>query len=146
MKYFLRYETEGSPSLLNLKQFENPFEYKLKIISGNKDEEIVNVDLVETFNYLIGLKVNSYKFRQEGGRKYVFVLGEKNNRRVTVIWRFTKACPERSEGTLDLEKDKKLIEKTIGDYNPEEIFINGDAFYPKGYKVIETEFKALMGV
>jgi adenine-specific DNA-methyltransferase len=65
MKYFLRYETEGSPSLLTLKQFENPFEYKLKIISGNKGEEIVNVDLIETFNYLIGLKVNKYKFMKD---------------------------------------------------------------------------------
>lgn len=145
MKYFLKYETDESPSLLNLRQFENPFEYKLKIISGNKGEEIINVDLVETFNYLIGIKVNKYKFRHENGRKYVFVLGEKDNKKVTVVWRSTKACPERNEGTLDPEKDKEFIEKTIGDYNPEEIFINGDAFYPRGYKVIETEFKALMG-
>jgi hypothetical protein len=39
-----------------------------------------------------------------------------------------------------------VIDKTIDDFEPDEVFINGDAFYPKGYKVIETEFKALMGV
>lgn len=138
MKYFLQYETEGSPSLLNLKQFENPFEYKLKIISNSKGEEIVNVDLVETFNYLIGLKVGRYKFLQESGREYAIVLGEKGNRRVAVVWRFTK--------DINLEKDKEVIDKAIGDFEPDEVFINGDAFYPKGYKVIETEFKALMGV
>lgn len=44
-----------------------------------------------------------------------------------------------------LENDREVIESVIGDYNPDEVFINGDAFYPKGYKVIETEFKALMG-
>ncbi|MBE0425194.1 MAG: site-specific DNA-methyltransferase [Nitrospirae bacterium] len=157
MKYFLRYETEGSPSLLTLKQFENPFEYKLKIISGNKGEEIVNVDLIETFNYLIGLKVNKYKFMKDNssnppsppfskgrkggfgnGRKYVFIFGEKGNRRIAIVWRSTK--------DINLEKDREVIENVIGDYNPDEVFINGDAFYPKGYMVIETEFKALMGV
>ncbi len=138
MKYFLRYETEGSPSLLNLKQFEKPFEYKLKIISGNKGEEIVNVDLVETFNYLIGLKVNGYKFLKDNRRKYVIVLGERQNRKTAVLWRETTK--------LNLERDKEVIEKAIGDYNPEEVFVNGDAYYPKGYKVIESEFKVLMGV
>lgn len=39
-----------------------------------------------------------------------------------------------------------MIDKTTDDFEPDEVFINGDAFYPKGYKVIETEFKALMGV
>jgi len=138
MKYFLKYETEGSSSILNLKQFENPFEYRLKIISGTKNEEIIKVDLVETFNYLVGLKVNRYKFIKDNSRKYVFVFGERNYRRVAIVWRETK--------DIDPEKDKKIIERTIGDYNPDEVFINGDAFYPKGYKVIESEFKALMGI
>ena len=138
MRYFLKYETEGSPSLLNLKQFENPFEYKLKVISGDRGEEIVNVDLVETFNYLIGLHVSAYKFLKENGRKYVFTLGMKSNKRVAIVWRATQG--------LDPEKDKKVIEKVVGKFNPDEVFINGDAFYPKGYKVIETEFRALMGV
>lgn len=101
MKYFLRYETEESPSLLDLKQFENPFEYKLKIISVNKGEEIVNVDMVETFNYLIGLKVNKYKFMKDNGRKYIFVFGEKGNRRIAIVWRPTKI--------LILRKTEKLL-------------------------------------
>jgi len=140
MKYFLKYETEGSPSLLNLKQFDKPFEYKLKIISSNKGEEVVNVDLVETFNYLIGLKVNKYKFLKDNGRKYVIVLGEKQNRKTAIVWRETTK--------LNLEKDKEIIEKAIGDYNPEAIFINGDFYGEKNrnYKLLETEFKALMEV
>ncbi|MEM0201474.1 MAG: site-specific DNA-methyltransferase, partial [Candidatus Micrarchaeaceae archaeon] len=137
MKYMLRFETEGSPSLLDIKQFENPFEYKLKIISSGKGEEIVNVDLVETFNYLIGLKINKYKFLQENSRKYVFVFGERNNRKTAIIWRPTK--------NIDMEKDKEVIDNAISGHNPEEIFVNGDS-YIKGYKVIESEFKTLMGV
>jgi len=137
MKYRLRYETEGCSSLLDIKQFESPFEYKLRIISDGNDEKIAPVDLVETFNYLLGLRVGKYKFLNENGRKYTIVLGERRNRRVAVFWRPTK--------DIDLEKDRELIERAFADFHPDEIFINGDA-YIKDYKVIESEFKALMGV
>lgn len=137
MKYMLRYETEGSASLLNVKQFENPFEYKLRIISIGKGEEVIPVDMVETFNYLLGLRVGRYKFMSENGREYVIVLGERANRRVAVVWRPTK--------DINLEKDREVIDKAITGFHPDEIFINGDAFV-KDYKVSESEFKALMGV
>jgi adenine-specific DNA-methyltransferase len=138
MKYMIKFETEGSPSLLNLKQFTNPFEYKLKTISGNNKEEIVNVDLVETFNYLIGLKINKYRYLIDNdGRKYVFVLGEKNYRKVAIVW--------RSIADIKLEKDKENIDKIINDFKPEEIYINGDSLV-KNYKPIESEFKSRAGV
>lgn len=137
MKYMLRYETEGSLSLLNVKQFDSPFEYKLKIISGSRGEEIVAVDLAETFNCLLGLKAGRYKFLSENERKYVIVLGERGNRRVAVAWRPTK--------DIDLQRDKEVIDQAIADFYPDEIFVNGDA-YIKGYKTIESEFKSLMGV
>jgi adenine-specific DNA-methyltransferase len=135
MKYVLSFETEGSPSLLNLKQFEKPSDYKLRTISGGKAEKITGVDLVETFNYLIGLKVSKYKSLKKNGRKYIFVLGERNNRRVAVVWRPAK--------DINLEKDKKVIEGNTKDFAPDDIFINGDSLV-KGYKPIESEFKALM--
>jgi adenine-specific DNA-methyltransferase len=139
MRYFLRYETEGSPSLLNIEYFRNPFEYKLKIISNGKGEEVVTVDLVETFNYLIGLHVSKYKFVNDNGRRYVFVFGRRGGRKVAVVW--------RSTNNIDLENDKKVIERVIKDYGPDEIYINGDALVDSyKYRVIESEFKALMGV
>lgn len=52
---------------------------------------------------------------------------------------------EKKKEIERLENDREIIDNVIGDYNPGEVFINGNAFYPKGYKVIETEFKALMG-
>ena len=137
MKYILRFETEGSPSLLNLEQFESPFDYELKIISSGKGEETVNVDLIETFNYLIGLNIKGYRFLNENGKKYVIVLGERNNRKVAVIWRKTK--------NINLEKDKKIIEDAIKKFSPDEIFVNGDSFV-RNYKPIENEFRKLMGV
>ena len=46
----------------------------------NEYEQIVNVDLVETFNYLIGLKINKYKFLKQNRKKYVMIFGEKNSK------------------------------------------------------------------
>lgn len=63
-KYFLRYmlnvETRGSRSLLNIKKFADPTAYKLKVKRpGSEESREVNVDLLETFNWLIGLTVQN---------------------------------------------------------------------------------------
>lgn len=59
MRYMLDVRTRGSRSLLNIDAFKDPTEYKLKIKKPGSDEyEWRNVDLIETFNYLIGLRVN----------------------------------------------------------------------------------------
>jgi adenine-specific DNA-methyltransferase len=57
LSYVLDFETKGSPSLLDLESFEDPFSYKLNI---TRDDETrpENVDLIETFNYLLGLTVS----------------------------------------------------------------------------------------
>ena len=59
LKYWLEFETKGSPSLLNMERFDDPTAYKLKIKKPNSDEyEEKTVDLIETFNWLIGLHVD----------------------------------------------------------------------------------------
>ena len=51
-------ETRGSQSLLNVQAFTDPTAYKLKVKRPGSDESReVNVDLLETFNWLIGLTV-----------------------------------------------------------------------------------------
>lgn len=51
-------ETRGSQSLLNVKAFADPTAYQLKVKRPGSDESReVNVDLLETFNWLIGLTV-----------------------------------------------------------------------------------------
>jgi adenine-specific DNA-methyltransferase len=56
--YMLNVETEGSQSLLNVQGFIDPTAYKLKVKRPGSDESReVNVDLLETFNWLIGLTV-----------------------------------------------------------------------------------------
>ncbi|MBB3061084.1 DNA methyltransferase [Microbulbifer rhizosphaerae] len=58
MNYMLEVETRGSASLLNTKLFTDPTAYKLDVRSASGDEtKAVRVDLLETFNYLLGLTV-----------------------------------------------------------------------------------------
>lgn len=58
LRYWLDFETKGSPSLLNIEWFYDPTGYKLKIKKPGTDEYVEKaVDLVETFNWLIGLHV-----------------------------------------------------------------------------------------
>ena len=49
---------ESRDSLLNLDQFKKPFDYKLRITQNNEAKE-TTIDLVETFNYLLGLTVTT---------------------------------------------------------------------------------------
>lgn len=58
LRYWLDFETKGSPSLLSIEQFSDPTAYKLKIKKAGTDEYVEKpVDLIETFNWLIGLHV-----------------------------------------------------------------------------------------
>lgn len=58
MNYMLDVETRGSQSLLNIQQFLDPTQYQLNVRSASGDETVpVKVDLLETFNYLLGLEV-----------------------------------------------------------------------------------------
>ncbi len=61
-QYLLRYqldvESRGSASLLNIAAFADPTAYKLLVKTPGSDESReVNVDLLETFNWLLGLTV-----------------------------------------------------------------------------------------
>lgn len=62
-EYFLHYllalETVGSPSLLDVAQFADPTGYHLQIKKpGSEAQAPRGVDLVETFNWLLGLRVS----------------------------------------------------------------------------------------
>lgn len=58
LRYMLDVETRASQSLLNVQAFADPTAYTLKIKRPGSDESRhVNVDLLETFNWLIGLSV-----------------------------------------------------------------------------------------
>lgn len=58
LNYFLETGTRGSASLINIEQFKDPTSYSLKLKKPGADTQVpTKVDLLETFNWLIGLEV-----------------------------------------------------------------------------------------
>ena len=81
------------------------------------------------------MNVKGYKLLKDNDRKYLFVFGEKDGKKIAIVWRNIE--------NIDFKKDKEVIENTIKDFNPDEIYINKDAII-KGFKPIEPLFKLLM--
>lgn len=138
--YWLELETADSPSLLNIEQFEDPFNYKLNIATGSVGAtKATRVDLVETFNYLIGLTAKHI----DTVRGFKVITGTNpKGESVLVIWRNL------------MEKDNAALEEFLdkSGYNPrdteyEHIYVNGDHTLEDPHskvKMIEIEFKRLM--
>ena len=127
LRYMLDVETRGSQSLLNVQAFVDPTAYELKVKRPGSDESRrVNVDLLETFNWLIGLTVrhiavpqsfsaaferdSEKRLRLKGRLKpdadgpYWFrtVNGTTpDGRRTLVIWRKLTGKPEHDNLVLD---------------------------------------------
>ena len=127
LHYLLDVETRGSPSLLNVRAFTDPTAYKLKVKRPGSDESReVNVDLLETFNWLIGLAVKHIaapqnfsaaferdsekrlrlkaRLEQDEAGPYWFrtVTGATpDGRRTLIIWRKLTGEPEQDNLVLD---------------------------------------------
>jgi adenine-specific DNA-methyltransferase len=109
LRCMLKFETQDIHLLLNHKQFQDPFNYKIKIREGNEIQERV-VDLVETFNYLLGIHVKKMRQFQNNGRLYRAVLGEKDSKSIVVVWRTLKGLHENKTA---LRQDEQFIEGTV---------------------------------
>ena len=127
LRYMLDVETRDSQSLLNVEKFVDPTAYKLNVKRPGSDESReVNVDLLETFNWLIGLTVRHIaapqtfnaaferdgemrlrlkgRLKQEEGGPYWFRTVNGNSpdgRRTLVIWRKLRGEPEQDNLVLD---------------------------------------------
>lgn len=72
LNYFLEVETEGSQSLLNITDFRDPTAYKMRIKKPGSEEQILqSIDLIETFNWLIGLWVEHMAAPQAFNAEFV---------------------------------------------------------------------------
>ena len=112
-------------SLLSVEDFKKPFDYTLNISgdsAGVFDQR--KVDLVETFNYLIGLRVKHIDAQPERG--FVAVTGSlPSGETCLVLWR---DCEK-----LDYEGITKLCDRLAinpADNEYEVVYINGDHNIP----------------
>lgn len=142
LNYMLDVETNGS--LLNTDIFKDPFNYKLNITRNNESIE-TKIDLIETFNYLIGLYVKTIR-SQKG---YVVIEGVTNHREenTLIIWRNTN-----EKSNEDLNEFFRKQDYSTRDTEFDRIYVNGDNLLEnlktgdEKWKVvlIEEEFKKRM--
>lgn len=150
LRYMLDVETRGSQSLLNVQAFADPTAYKLKVKRPGSDESReVNVDLLETFNWLVGLTVQSIaapqvfaaefardpegrlelkgRLRQDAAAPWWFrtVTGATpDGRRTLIIWR--KLTGDAEQDNLVLDEWFKRAGYSAKDSEFDLIYVNGD--------------------
>ena len=137
IKYMLEFETRESNTFLNIDAMKDPFNYKLRIVE-KYEPKTVSVDLIETYNYLIGLevrKLRSFVNKDGHNRRYLTVQGKGGGKSVVVIWRNVK--------DLDAEKDRDFIKKNILTEHFDEVHVNGDSLIENAV-LVEEQFKRLM--
>jgi len=127
LRYMLDVETKGSQSLLNIDAFARPDAYSMEIKKpGSDSSSVVNVDLLETFNYLIGLRIEHYAAPQSFNAEFKRVedpeLPEDQNTRLVLdgrlrqeaggCWTFRKVegwVPANPYAPANSEKERVLI-------------------------------------
>lgn len=154
LRYFLDVETRESPCRLNVDRLATPFAYTLRVRRDVGFDHVpvdedgfreVTVDLVETFNYLIGLHVRRRVVRHQGGLTYRVVHGVlPDGKTATIVWRNSPKNPIGRE--QELEADAAFIKDEILREFPDTgvLYVNGHCFAPQATP-IEPEFKKCMG-
>lgn len=151
LRYMLNAESSNNPSTLNIQSFDHPFEYKLKVAADTVGEtKEVNVDLVETFNWLLGLRVHT----MDVIRGFHVVTGRlpgqgnsENGEKALIIWRDTTENPNAK---LDEFFGKQAYNTQDQEFDV--IYVNGDNNLQNLRKddqtwkvrLIEEEFHRLM--
>lgn len=134
--YLLRYmlDVESRGALLSVEHFKSPFSCKLNVtVDSAGAYEQRDIDLVETFNYLIGLSVKHIDFKLDIG--FATVTGVLHTgEKVLVVWRDVER--------VDYEKLNRLCEKLA--INPSDsefdvVYINGDHNIPTVFTSTDAE-------
>jgi len=150
LNYMLDVESRGSQSLLNIDAFKDPLSYTLKVKRPGSDEsQDTTVDLMETFNWLIGLTVKemsapqhfdaSFERDSEGrltlkdrlhpsqnGRWWIRAIRgtlPNDNQEALIIWRNLPGNPE--EDNLVLNEWFKKSDYSTKEKLPNYIYVNG---------------------
>ncbi len=137
LSYMLESETKGSPTFLNISELQNPFSYQLKIVK-DMQTHIQTVDLPETFNYLLGLSVQTRQCLLDGDRRYLVYKGTVDQKSVVVIWRETADWEQK-----DFERDFEFIQEQKLTKGVTKVYVNTDSNIPEA-KSLDPLFKQLM--
>ncbi len=141
--YMLNDETRGSQSLLNVLAFSDPTSYKLTVKKPGTDESHeVNVDLIESFNWLIGLNVRKVaipqsfdaEFRRDSEQRLQLLGGLKQQEKAPYWFRtITGSLPDGREVLV-------IWRKLTGNLECDNLVLN-EWFVEQGFTFRETEIE-----
>ena len=137
LSYMLESDTRESPTFPNISKLENPFSYQLNIVK-DMQTQTQSVDLPETFNYLLGLSVQTRQCLHDGDRRYLVYRGTVEQKVVVIIWRETKAWEQE-----DYERDYNFIEGQELARDADKVYVNTDSIVPEA-ESLDPHFKRLM--
>jgi len=131
----IEFKQEESDFIYNLPhKFTDPFNFKLKIRKPDGCYEEISVDLIETFNYLMGIYVKKLVSLQNKGKIYRIVLGvREETKQVAVIWRDITDMIEE-----DYKQEKEFLTEKLSDLNNyDEIYVNAKSALEKAQNLEE---------
>ncbi len=138
LRYMLAFETRDSDTLLSVGKLASPFDYKLTL-HENGGTRATQVDLPETFSYLLGMSVVKRKVYRDGERRYLVYRGATAEcDDVAVIWRDTAGW-----GVEELRRDREFVTESKMIEGAQEVLVNGDSLIPDA-KPLDATFKRLM--
>jgi len=143
LRYSLELETKGSPSLLDLKQFVAPWSYQLAI-HRHGETRPVTVNLVETFNWLLGLRVEqqdapvtlSAEFEADASARLTVKKG--TLRKADTGWTLQAVTGRDRAGRLHL-----IIWRSLTGDAPKDNAVLDAFFQKQGYNARDTEFDTI---
>jgi adenine-specific DNA-methyltransferase len=134
IKYRFREGAENSASIMMVDRFADPFNYKMEILQQN-ERKLQNVDLVTTFNFLLGIDVDKIKTEEHNGRTYRIITGTKKQQNYFVVWR-------KFDEALRLDEERDWIKSLSYFDENAKMYCNADNGF--GAESTEAEFKRLM--
>ncbi|MHA1618592.1 MAG: DNA methyltransferase [Promethearchaeota archaeon] len=134
LEYIIDWEDPRQPISLTNQIFEHPFDYSM-IVTENGVLKEQSVDLVETFNYLIGIQIQKYDTFTHQNRTYCVIHGviensEENKQNVIIIW--------RDLTDLNFESEVEFLRETLhntGIISKTSIYLNGISCFPKAHLI-----------
>lgn len=143
LRYLTKLPLEASETLLDLSALEHPFNYTLEILTDEGPRR-QPVDLVETFNYLYGLRVRRLETWTNPADKRIYRVVQATDRdqrrQIMVVW--------RDMADLDPQVERHFLEARLQEMASEgrafdQMLINGDTA-AKGFESLDGLFKRLM--
>jgi len=126
LDYLLHYMLDmESRNILSVEHFKKPFDYTMNIaVDTSGAAKPMNIDLVETFNYLIGLKVEHVHAEFERG--FLYITGENlAEEKIFILWR---DCDK--VGYDEVLRITEKLKLRPGDSEYDILYINGDTTVP----------------